>query len=86
MYLLTISSFLRTVIIIVIVAYGVKFLMRYVFPNMVQNYVDKKINDLKKEQGVSEAEAQRIKKEQGKVKISQNPAKDGEYVDYEEVK
>ncbi len=86
MYLLTISSFLRTVVIIVIIAYGVKFLMRYVFPNMVQNYVDKKVSDLRKEQGVSEAEAQRIKNEQGKVKISQNPAKDGEYTDYEEVK
>jgi hypothetical protein len=86
MYLLTISSFLRTVVIIIIIAYGVKFLMRYVFPNMVQNYVDKKMNDLKKDQAVSEAEAQRIKKEQGKVKISQNPAKDGEYTDYEEVK
>lgn len=86
MVLLTISSFFRTVIIIIIIAYGVKFLMRYVFPNMVQNYVDKKINDLKREQGVSEEEAQRIKREQGKVKISQNPAKDGEYTDYEEVK
>ena len=53
---------------------------------MVQNYVDKKVSDLKKQQGVSEAEAQRIKNEQGKVKISKNPAKDGEYVDYEEVK
>ncbi len=86
MVLLTISSFFRTVIIIIIIAYGVKFLMRYVFPNMVQNYVDKKINDLKREQGVSEEEAQRIKREQGKVKISQNPAKDGEYTHYEEVK
>ena len=86
MYLLTISSFFRTVLIIIVVIYGVKFLMRYVFPHMVQNYVDKKVSDLKKQQGVSEAEAQRIKNEQGKVKISQNPAKDGEYVDYEEVK
>lgn len=62
--------------------------MRYVFPNMMQNYVDNKINDLKKQQqkGVSEEEAQRIAKEKGKVKISQNPSKDGEYVDYEEVK
>lgn len=85
MVLLTISSFFRTVIIIIIIAYGVKFLMRYVFPNMVQNYVDKKISDLKREQGVSEEEAQRIKKEQGKVKISQNRAKGGEYTDYEEV-
>jgi len=88
MYLLTITSFFRTVIIIVLVIYGVKFFMRYVFPNMMQNYVDNKINDLKKQQqrGVSEDEAQRINKEKGKVKISQNPSKDGEYVDYEEVK
>ena len=55
--------------------------MRYVFPHMVQNYVDKKVSDLKKQQGVSEAEAQRIKNEQGKVKISKNPAEILSYID-----
>ncbi|MFM7022683.1 MAG: DUF4834 family protein [Flavobacteriales bacterium] len=87
MVLLNISSFFRTILIIIIIIYALKFLMRYVFPMMMKNYVDSKVNELNKQRNaVYEKDAEEIKKEQGKVRISKNPSKDGEYVDYEEVK
>ena len=36
--------------------------------------------------GINEQEAEQIKKQKGRVTISKDPSKDGEYVDYEEVK
>ncbi len=83
MYLLTISSFFRTVLIIIVVIYGAKLFIRHILPLMIEN----KVNEMKKRQnGLSEQEAEHLKKQEGKIKISQNPSKDGEYVEYEEVK
>lgn len=86
MVLLNISSLFRTILIILVIYYGIKFLVRYVFPMLLKNYMENKMKELKKQQGIFEQEAEQIKKQEGKVTISQNPSKDGEYVDYEEVK
>ncbi len=87
MVLLNIASLFRTIIIILVIYYGLKFLVRYVFPILLKNYMDNKMSEFKKQQNaVFEKEAEQIKKEKGKVTISKDPSKDGEYVDYEEVK
>jgi hypothetical protein len=87
MVFLNISSLFRTILIILVIYYGLKFLVRYVFPLMMKNYVDNKMSEFKKQQNaVFEQEAEQLKKQKGKVSISKDPAKDGEYVDYEEVK
>ena len=87
MVLLNISSLFRTILIILMIYYGIKFLVRYVFPILLKNYMDNKMNELKKQQNaVFEQEVEKIKKQEGKVTISKDPSKDGEYVDYEEVK
>ena len=84
MVLLTISSLLRTILVILVIYYGVKFLFSYVFPIFLKNYVDNKMNQHKS--GINEQEAEQINKQKGRVTISKDPSKDGEYVDYEEVK
>ena len=84
MVFLTISSLLRTILVILVIYYGVKFLFRYVFPMLLKNYVDNKMNQHKS--GINEQEAEQINKQKGRVTISKDPSKDGEYVDYEEVK
>jgi hypothetical protein len=82
--ILSISSFLRTVGIIVIIYYGLKFLGRLLFPIVVK----KAVNNMQARQ----TQYQRDQKREGEVTIekdkqraSRNYNSEGEYVDFEEV-
>jgi hypothetical protein len=82
--ILTITSFLRTVGIIVIIYYGLKFLGRLLFPIVVK----KAVNNMQARQ----TQYQRDQKREGEVTIekdkqraSRNSNSEGEYVDFEEV-
>jgi hypothetical protein len=82
--ILTITSFLRTLGIIVIIYYGLKFLGRLLFPIVVK----KAVNNMQARQ----TQYQRDQKREGEVTIekdkqraSRNHNSEGEYVDFEEV-
>ena len=82
--ILTITSFLRTVGIIVIIYYGLKFLGRLLFPIVVK----KAVNNMQARQ----TQYQRDQKREGEVTIEKDRQRqssgrntDGEYVDFEEV-
>jgi len=82
--ILTITSFLRTVGIIVIIYYGLKFVGRLLFPIVVK----KAVNNMQARQ----TQYQRDQKREGEVTIEkdrqqQNSRRhtEGEYVDFEEV-
>ncbi|MCX6181988.1 MAG: DUF4834 domain-containing protein [Bacteroidetes bacterium] len=86
MVLLSITGLVKTIVYILVIYYGLKFLVRYVFPMLLKNYVDNKVGEMKKQQNaVYEQEVEQLKKQKGKVTISKDPSKDGEYVDYEEI-
>lgn len=83
-------SFLRTILIILLVYYAFRFIARYIFPlffkRMVSN-LEKKVNE---QQGGRTAESQRVR--EGETVIDMKPqqpkesSKDvGEYIDYEEI-
>ncbi len=83
--ILTITSFLRTVGIIVIIYYGLKFLGRLLFPIVVK----KAVNNMQARQNQYQRPQQ---KQEGEVTIEKdrqrktgNLNSEGEYVDFEEV-
>lgn len=87
---------LRTIAIIIIVYYGFKLLVRYVFPFLITRWANKKMQEFQQQaqnQVRDEEEAKRfVKQHEGEVKInstkrSAKPESDdlGDYVDYEEV-
>jgi len=80
-------GFLRTIAIIVLVYYGLKYLMRFLAPFLIQHMAKKMTNQFQNQQ------TQEPKKSEGEVTVkgtqSKKPKfsdKDGEYVDYEEIK
>jgi hypothetical protein len=82
--ILSISSFLRTLGIIVIIYYGLKFLGRLLFPIVVK----KAVNNMQARQ----TQYQRDQKREGEVTIEKDKQRtarnyntEGEYVDFEEV-
>ncbi|MEI8113054.1 MAG: DUF4834 domain-containing protein [Bacteroidia bacterium] len=82
--ILTITSFLRTVGIIVIIYYGLKFVGRLLFPLVVK----KAVNNMQNRQ----TQYQRDQKREGEVTIEKDRQQqksrrhtEGEYVDFEEV-
>ena len=82
--ILSIASFLRTVGIIVIIYYGLKFLGRLLFPIVVK----KAVNNMQARQ----TQYQRDQKREGEVTIEKDKKRttsnynsEGEYVDFEEV-
>ena len=85
----SIQGFLRTILIIMLVYYGLKLIARYLFPvlfNKMMNNVEKKV---RQQQGYQKP--QDISKE-GETTIERKPVQNkesnknvGEYVDYEEV-
>lgn len=85
----SIQGFLRTILIIMLVYYGLKLIARYLFPvlfNKMMNNVEKKVRE---QQGYQKP--QDISKE-GETTIERKPVQNkesnknvGEYVDYEEV-
>ncbi len=86
---------LRTVLIIFIIFYGFKLLVRYVFPVLLKNWVNKKMNQFQNQSqsqfNEQEQAAQFVKEHEGEVKIkstSKNKTETegmGDEVDYEEV-
>ena len=82
--ILTIASFLRTVGIIVIIYYGLKFVGRLLFPIAVK----KAVNNMQARQ----TQYQRDQKREGEVTVEKDRQQqssrrhtEGEYVDFEEV-
>ena len=82
--ILVLTNFLKTVGIIVIVYYGLKFLGRLLFPIVVK----KAVNNMQARQSSYRTE----QKNEGEVTIEKNPGQqgrhrksEGEYVDFEEV-
>ena len=81
---LSIASFFRTVGIIVVIYYGLKFLGRLLFPIMI----NKAVNNMQARQN----EYQRQQKREGEVTVEnnyrqqkRNTTTEGEYVDFEEI-
>jgi hypothetical protein len=84
--ILTLTSFFRTVGIIVIVYYGLKFIGRLLFPIVVKKAVD----NLQARQ--TQYQRQQQNKQEGEVTIEKNRGQqnrsskaEGEYVDFEEI-
>lgn len=87
---------LRTILIILIVYYGLKFIGRVVFPFLLTNWANKKMQEFQQNtqnQFKSQEEAKQFAKQnEGKVNINSTtknnkPETDGlgDYVDYEEM-
>lgn len=86
---------LRTILIILLVYYGFKFLFRFLFPLLLKRWVDKKTQEFQQKSNYMDGEKAKefAKQQEGKIKIkpsnkSNTPGTDdvGDYVDYEEVK
>ncbi len=88
---------LRTILIILIVYYGFKFLFRVVFPFLITRWANKKMQEFQQQAQhqfkTEEQTKQFVKQHEGEVKIqsttkNNKPETDGlgDYVDYEEVK
>ncbi|HNQ38377.1 MAG: DUF4834 family protein [Prolixibacteraceae bacterium] len=85
--LLTIVSFFRTLLIILIIWYGIKLVTRYIFPLLMR----KTMHNMQSRMEQQFREQQRGQRSEGEVTIEKNrrnsPTKpnEGEYVDFEEV-
>ena len=83
------TGFLRTILIIVLVYYGIKFIGRYLFPIFFQKLVKNMEKKVKEQQGYQQPEEKinvgetTIEKAPRETKGKSNNV--GEYVDYEEV-
>jgi len=83
--ILTITSFLRTVAIIVLIYYGLKFIGRLLFPIVVKkavNNMQARQNQYQRAQHKQEGEVTVENNRQNHSKTRKN---EGEYVDFEEV-
>lgn len=83
-------AFLRTILILFIIFYVIRIFTRYILPSLFVNYMDSKMEELKKQQ---KRQRDQARKREGEVTIDfsgKNTGKDkpsrGEYVDYVEVK
>ncbi len=86
--ILFLVNFLRTLFIIAIIYYGIKFISRYIFPMLV----DKGIKNMQQKMQDQQRQNQRSTRPPGEVtiEIKNNTGKNsaqtkGEYVDFEEV-
>ena len=89
-------QFLRTIIIIFIIIYGLRILSRYVFPFLLKRWLNKKMGQFQNQAQTQfkeqEKERQFAKEHEGEVKIKTKSKHDkpesdglGDFVDYEEV-
>jgi len=86
--ILFLTNFLRTLFIIAIIYYGIKFVTRYVLPLLV----DKGLKNMQQKMQDQQRQNQRSAKPTGEVTVefngktgkNNNPTK-GDYVDFEEV-
>jgi hypothetical protein len=85
------TGFLRTLLIILLVYYGIKFLSRLFAPYMVR-YMSKKMNERFGGQFQQQQNQSEPKHKEGETVIDKIPKQDtssnkdvGEYIDYEEI-
>lgn len=86
--ILVLTNFLKTIGIIVIVYYGLKFLGRLLFPIVVK----KAVNNMQERQTQYQRQHQQQQKPEGQVTVENNQRQqtrannaEGEYVDFEEI-
>ena len=86
--LLYITNFLRTILIIVLVYYGIRFVTRHILPF----FVSKGVKNIQQKMYEQQMQSQRNSRKEGEVTIeskNKNGAysqkNQGEYVDFEEV-
>lgn len=85
------TGFLRTLLIILLIYYGVKFLMRLLAPYML-NYMSKKMQERFGGHHQSQQNFDRQQAREGEITIDKMPPRQktsdkkvGEYIDYEEI-
>lgn len=85
---LYIFNFLRTLAIIAIIYFGIRFITRYVFPFLI----DKGVKNMQQKMQDQQRGNQKPRRPEGEVTLEGNPHKNqknsgdkGEYVDFEEV-
>jgi flagellar biosynthesis/type III secretory pathway M-ring protein FliF/YscJ len=86
--LLVITNFLRTLFIIVVIWYGIKLVVKYVFP-LVMRQTMKNMQSQMEEQLRQQQRKGRREGDvtiEGSQKTSSDHSKEGEYIDFEEVK
>lgn len=86
--LLYITNFLRTILIIVLFYYGIRFLIRYILPL----FIDKGITNVQQKMYEQQRKNQHNARREGEITIESNNKNNkssqqnqGEYVDFEEV-
>ena len=85
--ILVITNFLRTLVVILIIWYGLKLVTKYVFPLML----NKTVKNMQSRMEEQFRQQQRSSRSEGEVTIESNSRKsrtspgEGEYVDFEEV-
>ncbi len=87
--LLTIVSFLRTLLIILLVWYGFKMVMRFLAPKVVEKAAEKIVRDMQQKQNQQARPGTRpgdITVERTDKKDKQVKRNEGEYIDFEEIK
>ncbi len=84
-------GFLRTIVIIFIIFYVLRIIVRYIVPTLFVNYMNRKMNEFS---GGQQRQSAKAHKPEGAVTIDYSPGKQqpkkgndaGEYVDYVDVK
>ncbi|MBJ7879886.1 DUF4834 family protein [Gelidibacter salicanalis] len=91
MQMASFTGFLRTILIILLVYYGIKILMK-LFAPYVMRYMSKKVQERFGGQFQQQPDAERNRPKEGETIIDKTPdrrqssdKKVGEYVDYEEI-
>ena len=81
-------NFIRTLLIIAIIYFGLRFIRRYVLPMLI----DKGVKNMQQKMYDQQQQQQRSRRQEGDVTIENNrnssknwPSNKGEYVDFEEV-
>lgn len=85
--ILVITNFIRTLVIIIVIWYGIKLVTKYVLPLFVQ----KTIKNVQSRMEEQYRQQQRAGRSEGEVTVERKPGqgpskfREGEYVDFEEV-
>jgi hypothetical protein len=85
--ILVITSFLRTLFVILVIWYGIKLVTKYVLPMMMHKTVKNMQSRMEEQFG----QQKRNFRPEGEVTVERNPtnngnkSREGEYVDFEEV-
>jgi len=86
--LLTIVSFFRVLVVIILIYYGFKMVMRFIAPKIVEKAADKLFQEMKNREASKDNHTMR----QGDVTIDYSdkkpkkyPRTDGDYIEFEEI-